>query len=53
MNAFSLLGRYMSASLRAQMQYPAARFCSRSGSFVATILDMVADLGVVRSLRSR
>jgi len=42
MNAFSLLGRYMSASLRAQMQYPAGTILLAVGSFVATILDMVA-----------
>ena len=42
MNALSLLGRYMSASLRAQMQYPAGTILLAVGSFVATILDMVA-----------
>ena len=42
MNALSLLGRYMSASLRAQMQYPASTILLAVGSFVATILDMVA-----------
>jgi len=42
MNALSLLGRYMSASLRAQMQYPAGTILLAVGNFVATILDMVA-----------
>src|SRR5436190_16681723 len=42
MNAFFLLGRYMSASLRAQMQYPASAILLAVGNFVATILDLVA-----------
>jgi ABC-2 type transport system permease protein len=42
MNALSLLGRYMSASLRAQMQYPASAILIAVGQFVATILDLVA-----------
>jgi ABC-2 type transport system permease protein len=42
MNALFLLGRYMSASLRAQMQYPAGTILLAVGSFVATILDLVA-----------
>ena len=42
MNALSLLGRYMSASVRAQMQYPASAILMAFGQFVATILDLVA-----------
>jgi ABC-2 type transport system permease protein len=42
MNALSLLGRYMSASVRAQMQYPASAILMAVGQFVATILDVVA-----------
>jgi ABC-2 type transport system permease protein len=42
MNALYLLGRYMSASLRAQMQYPGNAILIAVGQFVATILDMVA-----------
>ena len=42
MNALSLLGRYMSASVRAQMQYPASAILMAVGQFVATILDLVA-----------
>lgn len=42
MNAIRLLRRYMSASLRAQMQYPASAILLIAGQFVATIIDMVA-----------
>jgi len=42
MNAFRLLGRYMSASLRSQMQYPGNSILIAVGQFVATILDLVA-----------
>jgi len=42
MNGLSLLGRYMSASLRAQMQYPLSALLIAVGQFVATIIDLVA-----------
>ena len=42
MNGLSLLGRYMSASLRAQMQYPMSAILIAVGQFVATIIDLVA-----------
>ncbi len=42
MGPFSLLARYMSASLRAQMQYPIAAIMLAVGQFMATIADIVA-----------
>jgi ABC-2 type transport system permease protein len=42
MGPVHLLGRYMSASLRAQMQYPASAIMLAVGQFVATIIDVVA-----------
>ena len=42
MNSLRLLGHYMSASLRAQLQYPASAFMLAAGQFVATIIDLVA-----------
>jgi ABC-2 type transport system permease protein len=42
MNAIRLLGRYMSASIRAQMQYPGNTILIAVGQFVATIIDLVS-----------
>jgi ABC-2 type transport system permease protein len=41
-NALFLLGRYGSASLRAQMQYPGNALLLAAGQFFATIIDIVA-----------
>ncbi len=41
MGPVRLLGRYASASLRAQMQYPANAIMLAAGQFVATMLDML------------
>src|SRR5471032_2506706 len=42
MGPVRLLGRYMSASMRAQMQYPAGAIMLAGGSFVSTIIDLIA-----------
>ena len=42
MNALRLLGRYLSAGLRAQLQYPASALLLAIGHFGATIIDMIA-----------
>ena len=42
MNALRLYGRYVRASLRAQMQYPASWVLTSLGAFVATGVDFVA-----------
>ena len=42
MNALRLLSRYMSASVKAQMQYPGSTALIAAGQFVTTILDLVA-----------
>lgn len=42
MNGFRLLGRYLSASVHTQMQYPASVIMLGVGSFAATIIDLVA-----------
>src|SRR5436190_3448205 len=42
MNAFRLLRRYMSASVKAQTQYPGSMAMMVAGQFVTTILDVVA-----------
>jgi ABC-2 type transport system permease protein len=42
MNALRLLGRYFSASLRAQMQYPGNVLLLAGGQFSVTMLDIVA-----------
>lgn len=42
MGPFSLLARYLSASLRAQMQYPVAAMLLALGQFMATVVDIVA-----------
>jgi len=42
MNALRLLRRYMSASVKAQMQYPGSMAMIVAGQFVTTMLDLVA-----------
>src|SRR3954468_16504771 len=42
MNTLRLLRRYMSASVKAQMQYPGNMMMIVAGQFVTTILDLVA-----------
>ena len=42
MNSIRLLGSYFSASLKAQMQYPAGAMMVVVGQFVTTMLDVVA-----------
>jgi viologen exporter family transport system permease protein len=42
MNAIRLYGRYIRASLRAQMQYPGSWLLTSLGAFVATGIDFVA-----------
>jgi ABC-2 type transport system permease protein len=42
LNALLLLGRYLSASLRAQMQYPGNALLLAAGQFFATVIDIVA-----------
>jgi ABC-2 type transport system permease protein len=41
MNAFALYGRYVSASLRAQAQYPAATLMLTAGHCVATAIEIL------------
>ena len=42
MNAVRLYGRYVGASLRGQMKYPAAFLATSLGAFAATVIDFVA-----------
>ena len=42
MNAFRLYGRYLGASLRAQMQYPGSFVLTSFGAFASTVVDFVA-----------
>lgn len=42
MNAFRLYGRYVGASLRAQMQYPGSFVLTSLGAFASTVVDFVA-----------
>lgn len=42
MNALRMLGHYLSAGLRAQMQYPVSALLLMVGHFAATIIDMIA-----------
>src|SRR5690349_13996363 len=42
MNAIALYGRYVSASLRAQAQYPAATLMLTAGHFAATAIEILA-----------
>jgi len=41
MNAFRLYGRYVSVSIRAQAQYPAATLLLTAGHFVATAIEIL------------
>ena len=42
MNAIRLYGRYIGASLRSQMQYPASFLLTSAGAFAATGVDFIA-----------
>src|SRR5918999_162180 len=41
MNGARLYGRYVAASLRAQMQYPASFIATSIGAFAATVIDFI------------
>jgi ABC-2 type transport system permease protein len=41
MNGARLYGRYVAASIRAQMQYPGSFIATSIGAFFATIIDFI------------
>src|SRR5688572_32598133 len=41
MNGARLYGRYVAASLRSQMQYPASFIATSLGAFLSTVIDFI------------